>query len=133
VVKPELRAKTSFSQASLLDSEGLRGRFGPAELVLAQNVLFHLSPDNARLAFDNLYRMLAPRGALLIEGMDGDLRVELTQRYNLDPLPDNLRRIYSETRVHTPTDWWNYYWGSEPYFPLRPDKERRYGTIFLKR
>lgn len=133
VVKPALRAKATFSQANLLDSEGLKGRFGPAHLVLAQNVLFHLSPDNARIAFDNLYSMLGPRGALLVEGMDPDLRVELTEKYGLEPLAANRRRIYSETRVHTPPDWWNYYWGSEPYFPLRHDKERRYGTIFLKR
>jgi len=133
VVKPELRAKVTFHQADLLDSHGLRERFGPAPLVLAQNVLFHLSPANARIAFDNLYNMLQDRGVLLVEGMDGDLRVELTQRYGLEPLLDKQRRIYSETRVHTPIDWWNYYWGSEPYFPLRPDRERRYGTIFLKR
>jgi chemotaxis protein methyltransferase CheR len=132
VVKPALRAKASFSQADLLDGETLRERFEPASLVLAQNVLFHLSPDKARIAFDNLYKMLAPRAALLIEGTDGDLRVELTKQYGLEPLADNLRRIYSETRVHTPVAWWKYYWGSEPYFPLRPDKNRRYGTIFLK-
>lgn len=133
VVRPALRAKVSFSQADLLDGEALRERFEPAPLVLAQNVLFHLSPDEARIAFDNLYAMLAPRAALLIEGMDGGLRVELTKRYGLEPLAANRRRIYSETRVHTPVAWWRYYWGSEPYVPLRPDRERRYGTIFLKR
>lgn len=132
VVKPELRARASFSQADLLDVT-LPERFGPASLVLAQNVLFHLSPDQARIAFDNLYRMLAPRAVLLIEGTDGDLRVELTKQYGLEPLAANRRRIYSETRVHTPASWWRYYWGSEPYFPLRPDRDRRYGTIFLKR
>lgn len=132
VVKPELRARASFSQADLLDGGALRERFAPASLVLAQNVLFHLSPDMARIAFDNLVAMLAPRAVLFIEGMDGDLRVELTKRYGLEPLADNLRRIYSESRVHTPINWWSYYWGSEPYFPFRSDKDRRYGTIFLK-
>jgi len=133
VVKPEIRAKATFSQANLLDSEGLKDRFGPAQLVFAQNVLFHLDPSNVRVAFANLYRMLAPRSALFIEGMDQDLRIELTKEYGLDPLLDDHQNIYSETRVHTPKDWWNYYWGSEPYFPLRSERDRRYGTIFLRR
>jgi len=131
-VKPEIREKATFVQADLLDSQGLAGRFGPAQLVLAQNVLFHLKPEQARVAFGNLYRMLAPKAALLVEGMDQDLRIELTKQYGLEPLLENHRRIYVETRVHTPRDWWNYYWGSEPYFPLRSERERRYGTIFLK-
>lgn len=133
IVKPEIRARATFSQADLLDSEGLSGRFGPAQLVLAQNVLFHLTPDGARRAFANLYRMLAPKAALLVEGMDQDLRIELTKQYGLEPLEANHGRIYRETRVHTPRDWWNYYWGSEPYVPLRSERARRYGTIFLKR
>lgn len=133
VVKPELRAKTTFTQADLLDSAGLSERFGPAQIVLAQNVLFHLSPAGARSAFNSLYKMLTKKGVLLVEGMDQALRVELTKEYGLLPLQDDLRKIYSETRVHTPPDWWNYYWGSEPYFPLRRDRDRRYGTIFLKR
>jgi hypothetical protein len=64
--------------------------------------------------------------------MDPALRVELSKAHGLSPLTHDLRRIYSETRVHTPSDWWNYYWGSEPYFPFRADKERRYATIFLR-
>lgn len=133
IVKPEIRAKATFSQANLLDSEGLKDRFGPAQLVFAQNVLFHLKPADVEIAFANLYRMMAPRSALFIEGMDQDLRIKLTEKYGLEPLLEDQRRIYSETRVHTPKDWWNYYWGSEPYFPLRPDRERRYGTIFLRK
>lgn len=132
VVKPSIRERASFSQANLLDAEGLDKQFKPADLVTAQNVLFHLTPPDARKAFANVAKFLAPRSVLLVEGMDPDLRVELTRLHGLEPLTHDLRKIYSETRVHTPADWWNYYWGSEPYFPLRPDKERRYGTIFLR-
>jgi chemotaxis methyl-accepting protein methylase len=131
-VRPEIRAKTSFQQANLLDSDGLRKRFGKAPLVIAQNVLFHLSPTHATTAFENLVSLMTPRAVLLLEGMDLGLRSKLTARHGLRPLTTNARQIYEETRVHTPPDWWNYYWGVEPYTPFHPDRERRYATIFLQ-
>ena len=132
VVRPEVKEKATFVQASLLDRPGLEQKFQPADVVIAQNVLFHLVPKDATEAFENIVAFLKPRSALLIEGMEQDLRVELTKRHGLEPLLANHRKIYMETRVHTPADWWNYYWGVEPYLPVRPDRDRRYGTIFLK-
>lgn len=132
LVRPEVKAHTSFTQASLLDGDTLRQKFTEADIVTAQNVLFHLKPDDTRRAFANITQFLKQKSALFVEGMDLDLRVELTLKYGLSPLKHDLKRIYSETRVHTPKDWWKYYWGTEPYFALRPDKERRYATIFLK-
>jgi chemotaxis methyl-accepting protein methylase len=131
VVKPEIRARVSFTQANLLD-EGLAKQFAPADVVTAQNVLFHLRPNDARKAFRNLVKLLKPRSALLIDGMDQPLRIELTREQGLEPVRHKARAIYRESRVHTPIDWWHYYWGSEPYSPLRRDRARRYGTIFLK-
>ena len=132
VVRPEIRARTSFRQANLLDGDGLRKHFGQAPLVIAQNVLFHLTPSQATTAFENLVSLMTPRAALLVEGMDLDLRSECTARHGLRPLTTDARQIYEETRVHTPRDWWNYYWGVEPYTPFHPDRERRYATIYLR-
>jgi len=132
VVRPEIRARTSFRQANLLDGDGLRKHFGKAPLVIAQNVLFHLSPSQATTAFENLVSLMTPRAVLLVEGMDLGLRSEMTARHALRPLTNDLRQIYEETRVHTPPDWWNYYWGVEPYTPFHPDRERRYATIYLR-
>ena len=132
VVRPHIRERVSFRQANLLDAPALHAAFAPADIVTAQNVLFHMQPKMARVAFANAASFLKPRSALFVEGMDAELRVELTREHALRPLVSNLKAIYSETRVHTPRDWWNYYWGTEPYFPLRTDKERRYGTIFLR-
>ena len=41
-----------------------------APLVIAQNVLFHLSPSHATTAFENLVSLMTPRAVLLMEGMD---------------------------------------------------------------
>jgi chemotaxis protein methyltransferase CheR len=133
VVRPELRAKTSFRQANLLDGAALRASFSEAPLVIAQNVLFHLSPAHATTAFENLTSLMAPRSVLLLEGMDLGLRSKLTASHGLRPLvTSDARQIYEETRVHTPRDWWNYYWGVEPFTPFHPDRERRYATIFVR-
>ena len=132
VVRDALRKKVTFHQANLLDGEQLRHLFAPAPIVIAQNVLFHLAPDDATNAFSNLVGLLAPRAVLLVEGMELDLRARLTKRHGLVPLDHDIRRIYEETRVHTPPDWWNYYWGTEPYSPLRQEANRYFGTIFLK-
>ena len=132
VVRPELREYVSFTQANLLDGEALRAKFGQAPLVIAQNVLFHLTPEDTARAFDNLVSLMTPRGALLIEGMQLDLRVELTAKYGLQPFTENLRQIYEETRVHTPPHWWRVYWGTEPYLRFRKNRARRYATAFKR-
>jgi chemotaxis protein methyltransferase CheR len=132
VVKPEVRRRVTFTQGNLLDSK-LHEKLASADIVTAQNVLFHLKPNDARTAFDNIVKLLRPKSVLLIDGMDQPLRVELTLKHGLEPLEFKMKEIYQESRVHTPLDWWHYYWGSEPYSPFRRDRARRYGTVFLKR
>lgn len=132
IVRPELREHVSFSQADLLDGKALRAKFGQSPLVIAQNVLFHLTPEDTARAFDNLVSLMAPRAVLLIEGMQLDLRVELTSQYGLTPFTQDLRQIYEETRVHTPPHWWRVYWGTEPFLFFRKNRARRYATAFMR-
>jgi chemotaxis protein methyltransferase CheR len=130
-VKPSIRACVEFSQADLLD-DLLSTRFESADVVVAQNVLFHLSPSQARRAFENIARFLKPRSVLLVEGMDLALKVSLTAAHGLQPLPYKCREIYEQSRSHIPLVWWRYYYGMEPYFSLRRDRLRRYGSIFVR-
>lgn len=131
VVKPRLRDRVSFVRADLLGND-LHSRFGDADIVVAQNVLFHLSPGDATTAFANLCRQLKPRGVLMIEGMDHGLRVALTRMHRLRPLTFNCREIYNESRMHVDIAWWRYYYGAEPYSVFRTDRHRRFGSIFLQ-
>jgi len=131
VVKPAIRAMVSFDQANLLDSRSVRN-FAPADLVLAQNVLFHLQPHDAERAFDNLLALLKPRSALCINGMDLDLRSRLTREAGLEPLDYNTRLIHEQSRMHISSAWWRYYYGIEPYCSWRPNHLNRYATIFVK-
>lgn len=131
VVKPAIRAMVRFDQANLLDSS-LARNFAPADLVLAQNVLFHLQPADAERAFHNLLALLKPRSALCINGMDLDLRSRLTREAGLEPLDYNTRLIHEQSRMHIACAWWRYYYGIEPYFAWRPDRLNRYATIFVR-
>ncbi len=131
VVKPDIRSLVSFRTANLLDS-ALPSQFAPAELVLAQNVMFHLRPADAERAFTHVAALLKPRSALCINGMDLGLRTRLTQEAGLAPLAFNARSIHDESRSHISAAWWRYYYGLEPYWALQPDHRRRYATIFLK-
>ena len=131
VVNERTRSRVRFSCADIVRDD-LRGRFGQADVVLAQNVLFHLPPALARRAFDNVISTLAPTGALFIEGMDPDLRMDLTTENGLQPLAWRSRDIYIESRKHIPACWWQVYYGAEPWLPWRRDPLRRYGSIFLQ-
>jgi chemotaxis protein methyltransferase CheR len=130
-VKPGITSRVTFSRADLLDP-GLTDRFQTADIVVVQNVLFHLEPAAARTAFRRACGRLKERAALFVDGMDLDLKLELTRELGLTPLEYKCREIYRESRAHHPVAWWNYYYGAEPYLVLRRDRVRRYSTIFLR-
>lgn len=129
IVKPEIRSRVSFEQADLLSPE-LPKQFAPADIVFAQNVLFHMPPPMARQAFAAIAQLLKPGGVLFIEGMELDMRSSLTQAAGLEPLGYKVKEIYNYSRRHIPTRWWRYYFGNEPYFEFAKDKLARYSTIF---
>ena len=131
VVKPALRRITSFEQADLLDPT-LSARFGVADVVAAQNVLFHLPPALARDAFARVVAHVRPGGVLMLDGMELDMRVELTRAAGLVPMAYRLRDIYEYSRRHIPENWWDLYYGNEPYSRFARHRRHRYGTLFLK-
>ncbi len=131
VVRPEVRAHISFMQADLLDA-GIDRHYGPADVIVVQNVLFHLDPQQARFAFGNVVRFLKPRAVLLVDGVDLDLKVELTRAAGLVPLAYRYQEIYDYARRHVALAWWRHYFGAEPRSLLRRDPVRRYASIFLQ-
>ncbi|MBK7862575.1 MAG: hypothetical protein IPJ65_29000 [Archangiaceae bacterium] len=129
VVKRHIRDKVGFEQADLLDP-AVVPRYPGADLVLAQNVLFHLPPERSERAFHHALATVKRGGFLLVEGMDLDQRVALTTEAGLEPLDFAVREIYAAARQHVPENWWDYYYGSEPYSPFAAERLRRYCSIF---
>ena len=130
-VRPELRRRVRVKQANLLDP-ALVDQFEMADIVFAQNVFCHLDPAQARFAFHNICQLLKPRSALFIDGMNLDLREELTAQMGLAPLEFRARQIHDYARKHVGDRWWNYYYGLEPYARWHPSCARRFSTIFFK-
>lgn len=131
LVKPALKAHMRFSMGNLLD-EAFITATPRADIVFAQNFLFHLPRRANAAAFANLCALLKPRAALFVEGMDHDLRVKLTRRAGLTPLPFEVEQIHAEGRMRRADFWPWRYMGLEPYYPKRRDPLRWYGTIFLR-
>jgi len=131
VVKPAIAAGIRCSVGNVLD-RSLVDSLAPADIVIAQNFLFHLSRADAARAFRHLDSLLKPRSALFIDGMDVDLRTRLTSAAGLEPCAAELERIHGESSLERGYAWPRVYWGLEPFNPRRTDAVRRYSTIFFR-
>lgn len=130
LVRAEIRDHVLFVAADALDERTV-GLTPAADVIFAQNFLFHLRPRDAERAFVNITSRLTPRSILFIDGMDLDLRSRLTTRRGLEPLDFQIREIHDEAR-QVRTNWPICYWGLEPLSTRRPGWKRRYATIFVQ-
>lgn len=130
VVKPALRARIEYGVASALDPD-LKDGMGEADLVFAQNFLFHLPPAQARRAFLNICGLLAPRSVLFIDGMDTAMRVKLTRQLDLCPVEEGIEEIHNDARRDRGVHWASCYWGREPFSQRSRQWKRKFGTVFL--
>jgi chemotaxis protein methyltransferase CheR len=131
IVKPALARRVSFGVANIFDSSVIE-RIGTADIVFAQNVLINFPRPQAREAFQQVTRLLKPRAVLFIDGMDIDLREELTRAAGLHPLDYKIREIHDDARIIRGDAWPWVYWGLEPFTERRNWRER-YATIYLTR
>jgi chemotaxis protein methyltransferase CheR len=130
-VRPELRARITFEMGDVLDA-GLISRTAPADIVVAQNFLYHLNRRQARTAFIHLCSLLKPRAALFVDGMDIDLRQALSKKAGLLPLDDLIAEIHNDAMALRGAPWPWTYWGLEPLNTARKDWKQRYATIYLR-
>jgi chemotaxis protein methyltransferase CheR len=130
-VRPELRARVTFQRADVLDPRAI-SQIEPADIVVAQNFLYHLSRRQSRAAFAHLCTLLKPRAALFIDGMDIDLRPKLTKKASLQPLDYLIPEIHTDA-MHLRGGYWPWtYWGLEPLDTTRKDWKQRYATVYLR-
>ncbi len=128
-VRPDVARRVTFARLDALDPR-MPDRVGTADLVYAQNVLMNLTRAQARRAFPGLIRLLRPRSALFIDGVDLDLRVKFTRAAGLTPLDYRVRDIHDEALEVRGGRYPGDYSGLPPYRD-GPDAVRRFATIFL--
>jgi chemotaxis protein methyltransferase CheR len=131
VVKEKIKAHCDFFQVDLLHKENFKN-LPKADIILAQNVFFHMQEHHVISAFESIQSCMKKRSVLLIDGMNLDLRIELTRKFGLIPLKKCIRAIHQDARRHIPEKWWTYYFGIEPFRFMVGSRSRRYATIFLK-
>lgn len=131
-VAPTYAAPTRFAVQDITDNHFL-STLPQADMIFAQNILFHLPRDKAEGAFKSLAKRLAKPGYLFVNGMDTDMRVKLSKQLELDPVTDLLEEIHEEARVDRGEDWAYFYWGREPFNPKIKDADRYFGTIFTQK
>lgn len=130
-VKSAIRDRLRFEVADVLDSAALE-KLGPADIIFAQNFLFHLEPRLSERAFENICAIARQRSALFLDGTDIPLRNKLTRRFGFRPLDYQIESIHEEARLTRAAGWPYHYWGLEPFMTTRRDWCRRYSTIFLR-
>jgi chemotaxis methyl-accepting protein methylase len=131
-VKAAIAAPITFAVGDLLDRQFVES-LGTADMVLAQNVLFHLPRPKARVAFGHLFGALKPHAALLVNGMDTDMRIALSKRLGLEPLDYLVEEIHDDARVDRGSGWAGAYWGRRPFSRKSRDWLRQHGTIFYRK
>ena len=130
-VKPQFASLTSFEVGDITDAVAM-SRLPRADLLFAQNVLFHLPRPVAKRAFENLVGGLRPGGAFFVNGMDTDMRARLTVQHGLEPVIQRITEIHEEARVDRGANWAGSYWGREP-LKMSGDWVRKYCTIYNKK
>jgi chemotaxis methyl-accepting protein methylase len=130
-VKESIKRHLDFRVADVLDAAALEP-FGPADLIFAQNFLFHLEPRLAAAAFHNICALLAERAVLYVDGTDIPIRERVTRERGLAPFEYKIEEIHNEARWARAVGWPYHYWGLEPFSRSRRDWQRRYATIFVK-
>jgi len=130
-VKPEILRPISFRVGDMLDP-GFIASLGQADLVFAQNVLFHLPAKNARRAFANLQQLMHSDSALFVNGMDIDMRVQLTKKFELQPEDYLIEEIHNDARQDRGDGWAGAYWGRKPFSRRSREWIREHCTIYRK-
>jgi chemotaxis protein methyltransferase CheR len=130
VIKSDIRKHVHFDVADALNPN-LREQIGTSDIIYAQQLFIHMKHKQAVKGFKNICRLLNPRAALFIAGMELDMLVNLTRGNNLIPCEYKVQEIHNEIGI-TEGGWPYVYWGLEPFMTFRKDWQRRYSTIFLK-
>jgi SAM-dependent methyltransferase len=127
-VKPWVREGINWqvgdaSDPNLIDS------LGEQDVVVANNFLCHMDPENAQSCLRNLARLVRPGGYLFVTGVDLDVRTQAAVELGWEPVPE-LRAEIHEGDPLVRSDWPLQWWGLEPLDRRHARWETRYSSVF---
>jgi SAM-dependent methyltransferase len=102
---------------------------GPQDVVVANNLFYHLDASEAERCLRNMARLVKPGGFLFVSGVDLNIRSRIARDLGWKPLPDLLEEIHEDDRKLGSCWPWNYA-GVEPFNQRRKDWKLRYAAGF---
>ena len=109
-------------------SPDLAARFGLHDVVVANNFLFQMPSERAAACLENITRLVAPEGYLVVSGADLEVRSRILRKLGFVPVTARCEEIHGAEDVHTA--WPLRFWGLEPLDRTRQDWPTRYATVF---
>ena len=101
----------------------------PQDIVVANNFLCHMDPQDAERCLRNIARLVNPGGYLFVSGIDLDVRTKVADDLRWKPIPDLIEEIHNGD-PSLRDSWPCGYWGLEPLNKRRRDWQLRYASAF---
>jgi chemotaxis methyl-accepting protein methylase len=102
---------------------------GDQDIVVANNFLCHMNPQDAETCLRHVARIVKPGGYLVVSGIDLNVRTKVAAELRWKPVTASLEDVHAGDYVMR-RDWPWRYWGLEPLDKGRHDWVVRYATVF---
>lgn len=102
---------------------------GPREIVVANNFLCHMDPDDAEKCLRKISRLVSPGGHLFVSGVDLDVREKVARDLSWTPVEELIEEIHEGDPILR-KNWPCDYSGLEPLGTKRKDWRLRYAAAF---
>jgi chemotaxis methyl-accepting protein methylase/mannose-6-phosphate isomerase-like protein (cupin superfamily) len=102
---------------------------GPQDMVVANNFLCHMEPQDAEKCLRNIARLVNPQGFLFFSGVDLGVRTKVASDLNWQPVEKLMEEVHEGDR-RLGSRWPCHYAAIEPLNKKRPDWKLRYSAAF---
>lgn len=127
-VQSWIRDRISWSVSDARDP-GIADLLGRQDIVVANNFLCHMEPQDAEQCLCNIARLVRPRGYLFVAGIDLDVRTKVACDLGWEPVEELIEKIH-EGDPYMRGFWPWHYGGLEPLNKKRQDWKIRYAAVF---
>ncbi|MDX1812854.1 MAG: CheR family methyltransferase [Gammaproteobacteria bacterium] len=111
-ISPELKHDIKWVLGNACDPE-ISKRIGLQDIVLANQFMCHMYPNEAVCCLENIKNLVASDGYLFVSGLDLNVREKVMDTPDFEIVRDKLREIHNgDSSMHAGWPW--QYWGLEP-------------------
>jgi chemotaxis methyl-accepting protein methylase len=128
VVKPWVREGIDWRVGDVGDA-AVAEALGPQDIIVANNFLCHMDPENAAKCLRNISRLVRPGGFLFVSGIDLDVRAKVARESGWKPVEELLEEIHEGDPILR-KQWPCHYSALEPLDTRRRDWRLRYAAAF---